>query len=53
MDVDTLARTDGVGGSGLAAPLPCAVPQATSLSGTQAAELLTLDDGPIEPGEMS
>ncbi len=53
VDVDTLARTDGVGGSGLAAPLPCAVPQATSLSGTQAAELLTLDGGPIEPGEMS
>jgi predicted phage baseplate assembly protein len=53
VDVDALVRTDGVGGSGLVAPLPCAVPQATSLSGSQAAELLTLDDGPIEPGEMS
>jgi predicted phage baseplate assembly protein len=53
VDVDALDRTDGIGGSGLTAPLHCAVPQATSLAGSQAAELLTLDDGPIEPGEMS
>jgi len=53
VDVDALDRTDGIGGNGLTAPLPCAVPQATSLAGSLAAELLTLDDGPVEPGEMS
>jgi predicted phage baseplate assembly protein len=53
VDVDTLARTDGAGGSGLVRPLPAALPQATSLSGTLAAELLTIADDPIVPGEMS
>jgi predicted phage baseplate assembly protein len=53
VDVDTLARTDGVGGSGLVRPLPSALPQATSLAGTLAAELLTIADDPIVPGKMS
>jgi predicted phage baseplate assembly protein len=52
VDVDSLARTDGVGGSGLVAPLPAARPQADSLTGTHPAELLTLAEGPLQPGDM-
>jgi hypothetical protein len=50
--VDRLVRTDGVGGSGLVQPLPAAVPQPNSLSGADAAELLTLSPAPIRPGDM-
>ena len=53
VDVDSLIRTDGVGGSGLDNPLPAALPQATSLATIDAGELLTLDSGPIVPGEMT
>ena len=52
VDVDSLARADGVGGSGLVAPLPAGLPQADSLTGTQPAELLTLGPDPIVPGDM-
>jgi hypothetical protein len=52
VDVDTLVRKDGVGGSGLVSPLPAALPQATSLAGTLPAELLTIAADPIVPGEM-
>jgi predicted phage baseplate assembly protein len=52
VDVDRLVRTDGVGGSGLAQPLPAAVPQPSSLAGADAAELLTLSAAPIHPGDM-
>lgn len=52
-DVDTLRRKDGLGGSGLLNPLPAALPQATSLESSLAAELLTLADDPIVPGDMS
>ena len=52
VDLDSLVRTDGVGGSGLLEPLPAALPQAESLAGTQAAELLTLATAPIVPGDM-
>ena len=52
VDVDTLRRTDNIGGSGLVRPLPAALPQATSLTGTLAAELLTIADDPIAPGDM-
>ncbi len=52
VDVDTLRRADNVGGNGLIAPLPAALPQAGSLTQTLAAELLTLSADPIEPGEM-
>jgi len=52
VDVDALARTDGVGGSGLDAPLPAAWPEAVSLGATLAAELLTLADDPVLVGAM-
>ena len=52
VDVDALARTDHIGGSGLLNPLPAALPQAASLTNTLAAELLTLSDEPITPGVM-
>ena len=52
VDVDVLRRTDNVGGSGLIAPLPAALPQAGSLVTTLAAELLTLAADPIALGEM-
>jgi hypothetical protein len=52
VDVDTLRRTDNVGGNGLVAPLPAALPQAGSLTATLAAELLTLAADPIVPGDM-
>jgi predicted phage baseplate assembly protein len=53
VDVDTLGRTDGVGGSGLLEPLPAALPEAGSLAATVAAELLTLAEDAITPGEMT
>jgi hypothetical protein len=53
VDVDTLVRTDGVGGSGLDEPLPAALPEATALGTTLAAELVTLAPDPIVPGEMT
>ena len=52
VDVDTLVRTDGIGGSGLDQPLPAAVPDLGSLGDAEAAELLTLSSDPIEPGDM-
>ena len=52
VDLDILRRTDNVGGSGLANPLPAALPQANTLAGTLAAELLTLSGAPIVPGVM-
>jgi predicted phage baseplate assembly protein len=52
VDLDLLRRTDNVGGSGLVNPLPAALPQANTLSGTLAAELLTLSSAPIVPGVM-
>ena len=52
VDIDQLRRTDNVGGSGLLAPLPAAMPQAGALASTLAAELLTLADDPIVPGDM-
>jgi predicted phage baseplate assembly protein len=53
VDLDTLLRTDLVGGSGLDEPLPAALPEAGALGTTLAAELLTLAPDPIIPGEMS
>jgi predicted phage baseplate assembly protein len=53
VDVDTLTRTDGVGGSGLDDPLPAALPEAGALGTTLAAELVTLAPDPIVPGAMS
>ncbi len=53
IDVDSLARTDGVGGNGLLQPLPAALPEIGSLAGSQAAELLTLRSDPIVPGAMT
>ena len=52
VDLDLLRRADNVGGSGLVNPLPAALPQANTLSGTLAAELLTLSSAPIAPGVM-
>src|SRR5262249_17375562 len=52
VDVDTLDRTDGIGGSGLDQPLPAAVPDLGSLGDAEAAELLTLSSDPIAPGDM-
>jgi predicted phage baseplate assembly protein len=55
VDLDVLRRTDSFGlilnlfGSSL----PAALPQADSLQGTLAAELLTLSDAPIVPGDMT
>jgi predicted phage baseplate assembly protein len=53
VDVDTLARTDGVGGSGLDDPLPAALPEVGALGAMLAAELVTLAPDPIVPGAMS
>jgi predicted phage baseplate assembly protein len=52
VDLDLLRRTDNVGNDGLLNPLPAALPQANTLSGTLAAELLTLSNAPIAPGVM-
>jgi predicted phage baseplate assembly protein len=53
VDVDALDRTDGVGGSGLVEPLSAALPEAGALAATLAAELLTLADYPITPGDLT
>lgn len=53
VDVDALDRTDGEGGSGLLEPLPAAMPGAGALAATEAAELLTLADAPITPGDLA
>ena len=53
VDVDSLVRKDGIGASGLVNPLPAALPQTNSLMGSLAAELLTLSDDPIAPGDMT
>jgi predicted phage baseplate assembly protein len=47
IDVDKLHRTDGIGGSGLKAPLPAKAPQ-SGVTGATAAELLTLDPVSLE-----
>jgi len=54
VDLDLLRRTDSFGFTlfGAQPALPAALPQADSLAGTLAAELLTLSDSPIVPGEM-
>jgi predicted phage baseplate assembly protein len=52
VDVDALDRTDAVGGSGLVDPLPAALPEAGTLAATKAAELLTLADYAITPGDL-
>jgi predicted phage baseplate assembly protein len=44
VDVDAIFRTDLIGGSGLLAPLPSAVPAVGSGSQTEPAELLLIDD---------
>ena len=48
VDVDALARTDGVGGDGTINPLPAATPQAGTAGSVLAAELLLLDEGSLE-----
>jgi predicted phage baseplate assembly protein len=53
VDVDSLTRTDGIGGSGLVNPLPAALPQAGALAASSAAELLLLAADPVVPGEMA
>ncbi|MDF2775938.1 MAG: hypothetical protein K0S86_5439, partial [Geminicoccaceae bacterium] len=53
VDVDALARTDGIGGTGLENVLPAALPQAGSLTASHAAELLILAPDPVVPGEMA
>jgi predicted phage baseplate assembly protein len=53
VDLDSLVRIDGLGGSGLDAPLPADLPEAGALGATLAAELLTLDPAPIVPGDMT
>ncbi len=52
VDIDLLERTDDMNMPPIADPLLAAMPQADSLTGTQAAELLVLADEPITPGEM-
>jgi predicted phage baseplate assembly protein len=54
VDLDLLRRTDTFGFTlfGAVPSLPAALPQADSLAGTLAAELLTLSDAPIVPGDM-
>ena len=52
VDLDLLRRADNVGNNGLVNPLPAALPQANTLAGTLAAELLTLSSAPIVPGVM-
>src|SRR5262245_37651387 len=53
VDLDTLIRKDGAGGSGLDNPLPAALPEAGALGTTLAAELLTIAPDPIAPGDMA
>ena len=53
VDVDALARTDGIGGNGLVNVLPAALPQPGSLTASRAAELLLLAPDPVVPGELA
>lgn len=53
VDVDTLRRSDDPAAAPVVDFLPAALPQADSLFGTLAAELLVLSDDPIAPGEMT
>jgi hypothetical protein len=48
VDVDAIFRTDLIGGSGLLAPLPSAVPAVGSGSQTEPAELLLIDDTGVQ-----
>jgi predicted phage baseplate assembly protein len=48
VDLDELVRTDGIGGNGLAGPLPAALPQVGRFGLVQAAELLALDPRPVD-----
>jgi predicted phage baseplate assembly protein len=48
VDLDELARTDGIGGDGLAGPLPVALPQVGRFGRLFAAELLVLDPRPVD-----
>ena len=48
IDLDELARTDGIGGDGLARPLPAALPQVGLFGLLFAAELLVLDPRPVD-----
>src|SRR5262249_36576888 len=52
VDVDTLVRTDGIGGSGLDQPLPAAVPDLGSLGGAGAAGRPTRSSGSSRPGRQ-
>lgn len=54
VDLDLLRRSDSFGFTlfGAQPTLPAALPQADSLAGTLAAELLLLSDAPIVPGDM-
>jgi len=48
IDLDELTRLDGIGGDGLAGPLPAASPQVDDDGSLLAAELLVLDPRPID-----
>ena len=48
VDVDAIFRTDLIGGSGLLAPLPSAVPAVGSGSQTEPAELLLIDEAGVQ-----
>ena len=48
IDLDELTRLDGIGGDGLAGPLPAASPQVGDDGSLLAAELLVLDPRPID-----
>jgi len=52
VDLDVLRRSDSFAFALFASSLPAARPQADSLAGMLAAELLTLSDAPIVPGDM-
>jgi predicted phage baseplate assembly protein len=47
IDLDDLRRTDGIGGDGLAQPLPAALPEIGDDGALLAAELLILDPRPV------
>jgi len=48
VDVDAIFRTDLIGGNGLLAPLPSAVPAVGSGSQTEPAELLLIDEAGVQ-----
>jgi predicted phage baseplate assembly protein len=48
VDVDELTRIDGIGGDGLAGPLPASLPQIGPDGSLLAAELLVLDPRPVD-----